>query len=115
MTKDRDARVAKLPQWAQSYIHVLKTDRDYFKEQLRQSEEMDTDTAIEMYGEPPIGLPNGTRVIFTGSNGAVSVQVKGYGKKEAVIEVMSAGDRFHGSLSIEPLSSNLIVLSTKSR
>ena len=98
--------ITKLPQWAQSHIKVLETDRDAYKKRayaVTISEEegvLATDTEVGPNYPESRFLPMGTTIRFHGTAGHIDVCVTGRG-----IQV-------HGyePLKVKPESSNLLTI-----
>lgn len=57
-------QLAKLPQWAQREIELLRANLAYAHEKARQAHDGDTDTWISSYVDGDQGLPRGTRIAF---------------------------------------------------
>ena len=97
--------ITKLPKWAQSRIEVAERNADYWKAQVFEMEEGDTNVFQQDYtGDPPHRKPlaRDTTIIFITEDSEITV-----GFRDDRLQVMSGYGR-KTRLAIGPLSSNLI-------
>ena len=99
-----EARLTKLPKWAQQYIQKLQKDTEWYKEQLRQVDTADSPLTWEVFSgnSETHGIPERATIIFVLPNGKIDFTLR---KDEIRVSAHS------GSLLVEPVATNSIKLS----
>lgn len=106
--------VSRLPVWARNRIRKLEADNTHLSNSLREcinAKPGDTDTVVQEYGSPDVGLPRGSRIRFGSVTPHIEVRVVSLlngdfpiGDPATIIEVRTPD----GELSLLPKASNSI-------
>jgi hypothetical protein len=97
-------RIAKLPKWAQQYIHKLERDVEWYKEQLRQTSSGDSPITWELgsiHNSKQHGIPERATVRFQLANGYIECALR-----KTTLQIRRGS--FKGRLMVGPCAYNLV-------
>jgi hypothetical protein len=109
LTDNDEAKIARLPKWAQSELDRLTKDVAYWKAKATEGPE-DSDTAVAHGGHPEVlqNLQPGARVLFQTGAGMLEAHVK---DGRLAIRCERVGKlRAGGYVKVLPHSSNVILV-----